>query len=527
MNKTLTKIGIVLLLIFFLPAVFFSVYQINSLNKNELIIEEIYNNQLDAILFSVNQYSADILNAWASEVDLLLEDSTFFNTPKLSTFFSEKQTLNYLIAVDSADYSNIYLFNESSGRHVNDTLVLRISEALEENKALIHRLFSYLDNGYRKIEPITLLDDQNSQLQIFLPQADQPSNFIYGFILTPSSFIQNVLAPKIQAVSQEKFVISAYRDYDNLLVYTSDNTNESGRQLHQLPFWLFPNHYLTINLNGQTIEALAQRRIKNDIILIVCLNVIILIGVWFVFRNVKREIELAQIKSDFVSNVSHELRTPLSLISMFAETLMLNRVRSEDRKQEYYKIISQETLRLTAMVNKILNFSKIEAGKRKYNLQPLNLNEVIKEVVDAYEFHISSQGFKYAYEPGADEMPISGDPEAITEALINLLDNAIKYSPDNKEIYVSSGITDQYYYAEITDKGQGITESNQKVIFDKFFRGGGSHSVKGTGLGLSLVKHIMDAHNGKVELISNLGEGSTFRLCFPIKYKVTKLLESS
>lgn len=305
MNKTLTKIGIVLLLIFFLPAVFFSVYQINSLNKNELIIEEIYNNQLDAILFSVNQYSSDILNAWASEVDLLLEDSTFFNTQKLSTFFSEKPTLQYLIAVDSADYSNVFLFNESSGRQMNDFLVLRISKALEEKEALIHRLFSYLDNGYRKIEPITIQDEGNSQLQIFLPQADQSSNFIYGFILTPSSFIQDVLAPKIQAVTQEKFVISAYRDYDNTLVYTSDDVNNNGRQLNQLPFWLFPDHYLTINLNGQTIEALAQRRIKNDIILIVCLNAIILIGVWFVFRNVKREIELAQIKSDFVSNVSH------------------------------------------------------------------------------------------------------------------------------------------------------------------------------------------------------------------------------
>ncbi|MDF9797490.1 two-component system phosphate regulon sensor histidine kinase PhoR [Catalinimonas alkaloidigena] len=527
MNKTLTKIGVVLSLIFVLPAVFFSVYQINSLNKHELIIEEIYNNQLDAILFSVNQYSTDVLSAWASEVDLLLEDSTFFNSQRLATFFAEKNSIQYLIAIDSADYANIYLFNEGSGRQVNDSLGLHISETLNQRKALIERLFSYLDNGYRKIEPISILKEQDAMLQIFLPQGDLPTNYICGFIITPSSFIQNVLGPKIQAISQEKFVISAFRGQDNSLIYTSDGANNNMHQLNPLPFWLFPDYYLSINLNGQTIETLAHSRLINDIILIIGLDFILLLGVWFVYRNVKREIELAQIKSDFVSNVSHELRTPLSLISMFAETLMLNRIKTEERKQEYYKIISQETVRLTAMVNKILNFSKIEAGQRKYNLKTLDLNELIREVVEAYEFHLSSQGFKYAYFSKDDEMLINGDAEAITEALINLLDNAIKYSPEHKEIAVSTGITDQYFYVEVTDKGLGISDGNQNVIFDKFFRGSGSQSVKGTGLGLSLVKHIMEAHHGKVELISNLGEGSTFRLCFPIRYKVTKLLENS
>jgi len=531
MNKSLAKIGIVLLLIFVLPAVFFSVYQINSLNKNELIIEEIYNNQLDAILFSVNQYSADVLNAWASEADLLLDDSTTFHAQRLNTFFAEKPDLSYIFVVDSANFNQVQLFNESSGRVIDDSLANKISTTFYERDELVYRLFNYLENGYRKIEPVSAITDENLKLQLFLPLSKDfgDSRYICGFILEPASFIQNVLGPKIQAVTQEKFIISAHQEEDNVLIYTTDAESESGRQLHQLPFWLFPDFYLTIDLNGQTIEALAQNRIKNDLMLIIGLNIIILLGVWFVFRNIKREVELAQLKSDFVSNVSHELRTPLSLISMFAETLMLNRVRTEERKHDYYKIISQETVRLTAMVNKILNFSKIEAGKRIYSLQSINLNEIVKEVIEAYEFHITQQGFSYDFKAADQQLLISGDHEAITEAIINLLDNAVKYSPKEKSIRVSTGHTDQYHFVEVSDKGQGISDTHRKAIFDKFYRAtsGNVQSVKGTGLGLSLVKHIMDAHNGRIEVISSLGEGSIFRLCFPKKYKITKLLEST
>ncbi|WPP50809.1 sensor histidine kinase [Catalinimonas niigatensis] len=529
MNKTLAKIGIVLLLIFFLPSVFFSVYQINSLNKNELIIEEIYSNQLDAILFSVNQYSADVLNVWASKVDAWMEEDTLLNSQKLAAFITEMQDLQYILVVDSADFSKVLLFNKSNGRVIDDSLAMTISETFNERKALIYRLYSYLDQGYRKIEPISLINHDHADLQVFLPQGNLPPRYICGFILSPEEFISNILGPKVQAVTQEKFIISAHRASDDALIYSSDNENNSGRKLSQLPFWLFPDYYLAIDLHGQTIEALAQNRIRNDILLIIGINVLILLGAWFVFHNIKREIELAQLKSDFVSNVSHEIRTPLALISMFAETLMMNRVQTEERKQEYYKIISQETARLTAMVNKILNFSKVEAGKRTYNLQMLDLNKVVKEVVEAYEFHVINQGFQYAFEPCKNELSIAGDQEAIIEAIVNLLDNAVKYSSLNKSISVSTGTTDHFHYVEVIDEGDGISDAHQKAIFDKFFRAApkGKPTPRGTGLGLTLVQHIMDEHKGKIELISTVGEGSIFRLCFPIKYKLTKLLESS
>src|SRR5690606_14061368 len=165
---------------------------------------------------------------------------------------------------------------------------------------------------------------------------------------------------------------------------------------------------------------LAQERFNTYLYLILGLNAILIVGVFFAYRNIKKEVRLAKIKSDFVSNVSHEIRTPLALISMFAETLQMDRVKSEEKKQEYYTIISQETNRLAGIVNKILNFSQIEAGKINFTFEKVDINAVVADVMRSYEFHLNNLGFTYTFKPGKDLLQIHGDKEAITEAIINL-----------------------------------------------------------------------------------------------------------
>jgi len=228
--------------------------------------------------------------------------------------------------------------------------------------------------------------------------------------------------------------------------------------------------------------------------------------------------ELAKIKSDFVSNVSHELRTPLALISMFAETLEMERVPNEEKKKEYYSIISKEAARLSRIVNKILSFSKIEAGKREYRLSNVNINYLVEEVYKSYQFHLKNSGFQFSFSAGKTVPEIQADAEAISEAVINLIDNAIKYSIDKKDISIATGVEGDSIFIEVKDKGVGISEENQKKIFEKFFRvsDGLVHNTKGTGLGLTLVKHIVDAHKGKIKVKSKLNEGSSFILTFPI-----------
>jgi two-component system, OmpR family, phosphate regulon sensor histidine kinase PhoR len=249
------------------------------------------------------------------------------------------------------------------------------------------------------------------------------------------------------------------------------------------------------------------------------LTIVLILGVWIVYRNIKREVEIAQIKSDFVSNVSHELRTPLSLISMFSETLEMDRVKSDEKKREYYSIISQEANRLSKIVNSILNFSKMEAGKRQFNFVDSYLNDVVENVYRSYKFHLEQKGFEFNLNKDETIPIINIDEEAVSEALVNLVDNAVKYSDDRKKISVRTFRESSSAVVEVEDEGIGIPEKDQKKIFEKFFRvsSGNVHNVKGSGIGLSIVKYIIDAHNGKIELFSEVGKGSRFRLLFPLQ----------
>jgi two-component system phosphate regulon sensor histidine kinase PhoR len=284
------------------------------------------------------------------------------------------------------------------------------------------------------------------------------------------------------------------------------------------PLWMFPDYKIGISLVGQTIEELVQQRALTNILLIGLLTLVLILGVWIVYRNIKKEVEIAQIKSDFVSNVSHELRTPLSLISMFSETLEMDRVKTEEKKKEYYSIISNEANRLSKIVNSILNFSKMEAGKRQYNFVDSYLNDVVENVHRSYKFHLEQKGFTLMLTKDETIPIIKIDEEAVSEALVNLIDNAVKYSDNKKEIIIRTGQENNFAFVEIEDRGIGIPEKDQKKIFEKFFRvsSGNVHNVKGSGIGLSIVKHIVDAHKGSIELFSEVNKGSKFRLLFPL-----------
>ena len=253
---------------------------------------------------------------------------------------------------------------------------------------------------------------------------------------------------------------------------------------------------------------------------IIILDIVLLLAAWFVYRAVRQQIRLAQLKSDFVANVSHEIRTPLAIINMYSETLEMDRIKSEEKKHEYYKIINTETNRLSGIVNKILSFSKIESGKREYKFTETDVNEVVEQITNTYQHHFRNKGFTCNFSPGENLPVINSDGEAITDAVINLIDNAIKYSNEEKQIDLTTGQSKRNVFIEVKDYGIGINEKDQKLVFDKFYRatkGDLAYKAKGSGIGLSIVKHIMDAHEGTIDLISEVGKGSRFILNFPIK----------
>jgi two-component system phosphate regulon sensor histidine kinase PhoR len=352
---------------------------------------------------------------------------------------------------------------------------------------------------------------------MFVTSSRFPEQKIAGFLIDAKSFLTEVLQPKIEQAAGEEFLLAVFdRRNQHILLSTSPVNITELRELKDL--WLFPGYSIGIRLRGTNVEDIARARSERNLILIGVLDLLLIGAVWLVYRTLKKEIELVRLKGDFVSNVSHELRTPLSLIRMFTETLSMKRVKTEEKKQEYYETILQETERLTRLINNILNFSRMEAGKKQYRFESVALNDVIVDVLKTYTFHLQHEGFAVVVQLAGNMRTISADREAVAEALINTLDNAAKYSTADKYVRIETGQTESMSYVEVEDHGIGIDKHHHKKIFETFYRvsTGLTNNIKGSGLGLSLVSHIMDAHGGMIELESEPGKGSTFRLLFPI-----------
>jgi len=248
------------------------------------------------------------------------------------------------------------------------------------------------------------------------------------------------------------------------------------------------------------------------------LLVVIALGLGATYRVVRRESEMARLKSDFVANVSHDLKTPLSLIRMFGETLELGRVPDEPTRREYYAVITRESERLTRLIDNVLDFSRIEGGRQRYDIGPHPVEPLIHEVLDAFRYPLSQRGFRLDVTVAPDLPHALMDPDAIKQALANLVDNALKYSTERRRLGVGARREGRWVVIEVADEGVGIPPGEVERIFEKFYRIGRSETqgTRGSGVGLALVKHIAEAHGGHVRVESRPGQGSRFALFLPI-----------
>jgi signal transduction histidine kinase len=248
------------------------------------------------------------------------------------------------------------------------------------------------------------------------------------------------------------------------------------------------------------------------------LLVVIVAGLVVTYRLVRRESEMARLKSDFVANVSHDLKTPLSVIRMYGETLEMDRVRDEGARHEYYRVITRESERLSRLIDNVLDFSRIEGGRRRYERVPAAVEPLVRDVVDAFAYPLTGQGFKVEVSVASDLPEVPLDADAITQALANLVDNAIKYSADRKTLRVEATVGDGELALTVADEGIGIARAEQERIFEKFYRVGHSETQgrRGSGVGLALVRHVAEAHGGRVIVESAPGEGSRFTIRIPI-----------
>ncbi len=521
-SRPIKRITLILLIVLMLPALVFSVFQISTLSESERLVSDMYRRQLDAVLFSVNQYALDVAHAWVSSVLQVIPGSS--TTPSENGRAAIREWCGRTpsaigVALTDSTLGSVSLVtgrNDQTTRVAGD-LVL---SSLRANREKVDRLKEYRRVGYRKLEPFQLAGggDSAGAIVLVFSVGPEPSVQVAGLIIDEQAFIRDVLSRKLQDAGGEEFILGIMRERDGGLVTANSNVSVADFRQQKL-IWVLPGYLLGIRLKGTTIEELVGGRVAKNIALVIILDVLLAAGIVVLYRSVRREMELARIKSDFVSNVSHELRTPLALIRMYAETLEMGRLKDDGKKAEYLSTILRESERLTRLVNNILDFSRMQAGKKQYRFAPVQINEVIRNVMQTYAVHLQTKGFTPVVEL-SDSLPaISGDAEALSEALINIIDNAVKYSEDERYLAVRSAPSGSGVCVEIEDHGIGIAPSDHAKIFDMFYRvsTGAVHDRKGTGIGLSLVHHIVHAHGGKVSVRSVPGKGSTFRLELPIR----------
>ncbi|OGD18186.1 MAG: hypothetical protein A2W03_00430 [Candidatus Aminicenantes bacterium RBG_16_63_16] len=245
---------------------------------------------------------------------------------------------------------------------------------------------------------------------------------------------------------------------------------------------------------------------------------ILVFGLALTIRAVSHELELARMKSDFVSTVSHEFKSPLTSIRQLAEMLQSGRVPSEERRQQYYDVLLEQSERLALLTDNILSLARIEEGRAEFTFESTDVTALIAGVVSPIQDRVRHEGFALELKAASPIPFIAVDRSALSQAIANLIDNAIKYSGGSKKILITASIEGQSLAIAVEDFGIGINKEDIPKLFERFYRGGDelTRTVKGSGLGLTLVKEIVQAHRGKVRVESEPGKGSVFSILLPL-----------
>jgi signal transduction histidine kinase len=411
--------------------------------------------------------------------------------------------------------------------------VLESPLASDESLAIIVACNPWQLLSYRKriVHAVGLnADERNPEFRIILnPITDDMFRVVgvAGMILDEEHFTRAVLPAAVTkalptffpGAARGDLVVTVRDGSGRIVLKTGDDAGKGPAATAHFPF-VFTDWTLSLHNPRTTPEQWARAGFVFNLTLSAMLALVLMGGIALALKVADRAMRLSAMKSDFVSNVSHELRTPLASIRVFAELLRLGKAATPDKAREYGAYIEAESRRLSRLIDNILDFSRIESGRKTYRFERADLWEVVAGTVRGFEMHLKDSGFRIALEPPDGPLPpVVFDPDAIGQAVHNLLDNAVKYSGDSKEIAVRVAREGEALVIEVRDRGIGIPAAEQAKIFERFHRVGTGlvHEVKGSGLGLSIVQHIVEVHRGRVAVESEPGRGSTFRIRLPLE----------
>jgi signal transduction histidine kinase len=371
------------------------------------------------------------------------------------------------------------------------------------------------------------VDERDSQNRIIVkPIVDEKSRVVgvAGMFIDKRVFFEDYLAPVIRETKRSWFpdehddVVVTVFNHDNEQIYSTQPVEGEDCEANWMFPFIFTDHYLGIRMRNMTLAQMSRWNFLLGLSHSILTALVLIGGIILALRAASRAMKLSQMKADFVSNVSHELRTPLASIRVFGEFLKLGRIKEQHKIHEYGEYIETESRRLTQLINNILDFSKIESGQKTYQFEEANVEHVVADTLKTFDVILEQNGFTIDFRrPEKRLPPIVMDSNAIAQALINLLDNAVKYSGESKDLSVRLGQEDGFITIAVSDHGIGIEREDCGKVFEKFYRVGNClvHDVKGSGLGLSIVKHVVEAHHGRVTVESEPGNGSTFTIHLP------------
>ena len=390
--------------------------------------------------------------------------------------------------------------------------------------------WGYLRKKGGKIETTALSVNQHDPKNriILNPITDEDSKLVgLAGLIIDQRFFEKVVLPKAIDASLPKFdkgeeLVICVRDNQSHQVLPTDRKTDYKKDRVKRSFeFIFTDWTMSLQGDFAAPEKWARANFAYNMTLSAVLAIVLLGGIALTIRTALREMKLSAMKNEFVSNVSHELRTPLSSIRVFGEFMRRGRVLEPEKVREYGNYIETESRRLTQLINNILDFSRIESGRKVYTFEPADVEEILLGTLATFTVRLRDKGFEVEFHGPDEPLPeIAADANAIDRAVANLLDNAVKYSDGGRTILLGLERLGDEIAISVTDHGIGIPRNEQKRIFERFHRvsTGLVHDVKGSGLGLSLVQHIAEAHGGRVTVESEVGKGSTFTIHLPVDH---------
>jgi signal transduction histidine kinase len=404
-------------------------------------------------------------------------------------------------------YGQTLLFTDFLERNITPSLKEKLSLSGTEVKSTSERLSGVFQNERFLVSWAAIQDLK-------------PGQIYYSGLKWDLNLLRNHTIPEIlKVLSKDSGLDLQIVDEAKQDISSANNRAVSGESLSlafrqfPLPWKLFASHP-----EIRTLENSARREIFFYGFLLAVIIVLMLFGAVMIARDISRESETNRLRTEFVNNISHELKTPLTLIRLYGETLQRKDNLTDGEKKECYEIITKESERLSHLINNVLDFSRIEMGRKEFNFKKGFLQEVIKDTLESYRYHLEKKGFT-VLSYIADDLPeMDFDGEAVASVLVNLLSNAMKFSPEEKEVTVRLFRDNENAVLRVADKGTGIPKKEIPKIFERFYQAENNTATeaKGSGLGLTLVKHIVEAHGGTIEVDSEVGKGSMFTVRLPM-----------